>query len=184
MHTSLCLSVSVYGDRERQTESLWPVRSNFGTAAHVLGCERYFHLAGPPRKNMHIYIYLCCLRHMNVQKIAGVASCTNLVQLDLSNNAIVTISGLSALAALSKLVLASNRITSVGGLEGLCSLKHLLLQDNKIGQTDSINLPMLAQLPSLQSLYLSNPGGRQVRWRSRSNTAISGRGTVSCQGAK
>lgn len=97
-----------------------------------------------------------------LQRISGLSTFPNICHLDLSNNAIRSISNLSSLVALRKLVLTNNRIAKVEGLEGLLSLEHLLLQENMLQTLSSLNLPMLASLPCLSTVYLQNHDGKQV----------------------
>jgi Leucine-rich repeat (LRR) protein len=97
-----------------------------------------------------------------MQRIRGLEACINLVELDLTSNAIATITGLETLSALRKLVLAQNRISQVLGLDNLCSLEHLLLQGNCILTLAAVNLEMLAKLPKLQSLYLQSSNRTEV----------------------
>lgn len=104
----------------------------------------------------------CNARRLSVQRISGLDKCSNLRELELAGNSITDMSGLSCLTALKKLVLTSNRISAVTGLEHLASLEHLLLQGNQLQTMQSVNLPLLAQLPALCSLYLRNVDRTQV----------------------
>jgi Leucine-rich repeat (LRR) protein len=98
-----------------------------------------------------------------MQRMSGLEACCNLVELDLSANAIHDISSLSCLKALRKLVLSHNRIIQLSGLEGLVALEHLLLQDNCLRTEESVNLAMLQMLPQLCTLYLKDASGSEVR---------------------
>ncbi|KAK9816890.1 hypothetical protein WJX72_006824 [[Myrmecia] bisecta] len=97
-----------------------------------------------------------------ISKIGRLDHCINFVELDLSGNRLCRLSGLDQLQRLQKLVLTSNRLVCLDGLSALAALEHLLVQDNCLASLADLNLPQLASLPRLQSLYFQNPGGAQA----------------------
>ncbi|GFR43792.1 hypothetical protein Agub_g4909 [Astrephomene gubernaculifera] len=75
-----------------------------------------------------------CLHGNNLTRIEGLQDLAELVELNLSSNAIASIDpgSLRGLSRLTSLNLASNRLPTVQGLDGLSSLEHLNLSYNYI----------------------------------------------------
>mmetsp|Transcript_27397 Transcript_27397/g.64892 ORF Transcript_27397/g.64892 Transcript_27397/m.64892 type:complete len:283 (-) Transcript_27397:145-993(-) len=85
--------------------------------------------------------------------------CTNMTELDLSNNNLERIQGLDKCSSLRLLNLSGNRILSIDGLQGLDGLETLMLQGNRLKSVEALNLPLLGELPSLRGLYLQDIDG-------------------------
>lgn len=85
--------------------------------------------------------------------------CPNLVELDLSHNAIDDASGLSCLQKLTTLRLTNNKIASLAFATKLASLEQLQLQGNNIAHMREISA--LAGLKRLAILYLRNVDGTE-----------------------
>jgi len=66
-----------------------------------------------------------------IQAIAGLHNCKQLVELCISNNNLTTISGLEGLP-LKTLRLNSNSLTKINGFESLSSLQYLDLSGNEV----------------------------------------------------
>ncbi|EFJ51748.1 hypothetical protein VOLCADRAFT_56822 [Volvox carteri f. nagariensis] len=75
-----------------------------------------------------------CLHGNNITRIDGVQGLTNLVELNLSSNAVSSLDpgSLRCLTRLTLLNLASNRLQAVQGLDGLANLEQLNLSYNYI----------------------------------------------------
>ena len=84
--------------------------------------------------------------------IGSLSELTNLLTLDLSNNAISALTGLENCVNLKLLNLSYNKISNVGILQPLNKLEHLDLQGNKI--TDAKCFPTSGVTESLMVLYL------------------------------
>ena len=85
--------------------------------------------------------------------------CPNLVELDLSGNAIDDPAGLSCLKSLAKLRLTGNKVKSLRFAAGLAGLEQLFMQANQVGHMNEIK--HLAGLAKLQFFYLRNLDGSQ-----------------------
>jgi len=82
--------------------------------------------------------------------------CVNVTEINLSDNHIDRIQGFDKCLQLRRVILENNRVSKVEGLRELQSLETLLLQGNRIETIEDLNLPLLAELPNLKSLYLQN----------------------------
>ena len=82
-----------------------------------------------------------------ITDLTGLEEATGLTDLDLGDNAIVTLNPLSGLTSLTDLDLGGNEIVDVSGLSGLSSLESLDLADNLIENVSS--LPNLSSLETL-----------------------------------
>jgi internalin A len=80
--------------------------------------------------------------------LTGLEHCTNLMALDLANNAIVSVEPLKSLTKVQTLTLAHNRIKDISSLSSLAGLQYLDLEDNQVA-----SLEPLAKLKDLTALY-------------------------------
>lgn len=101
--------------------------------------------------------------------MAGLASCTALVELYLSHNGIWALdSGLSKLTALKVLDVSNNRISRVEHLQGLTQLADLWLNDNQIPSLEGLEEALADQRDSLTTIYLdNNPAAAAADYKQR-----------------
>ena len=86
-----------------------------------------------------------------ISDVSALANLADLMQLDLSDNAVEDIGPLAGLVRLNSLMLNSNRIADLSPLTNMTSLTLLDLRENSID-----DLEPLSELASLQRLYLAN----------------------------
>lgn len=86
----------------------------------------------------------------SLSSISHLSGCANLMQLDLSNNAIRNLESLSKMADLKNLVLHRNAVTSLSALEYCLNLETLDLSNNSIA-----DIRPICDLPKLKELNLS-----------------------------
>ena len=70
--------------------------------------------------------------------IGSIPECTNLLQLDLSQNRITMLTGIDSLINLKIIDLSYNRLTTVDALKGCIQLESIFLQGNQIKDIGTI----------------------------------------------
>ncbi|KXZ43849.1 hypothetical protein GPECTOR_79g128 [Gonium pectorale] len=98
-----------------------------------------------------------CLHGNNITRVEGLQHLTNLVDLNLSSNALASIDpgSLRALSRLTSLNLASNRLQTVQGLNGLSNLEQLNLSYNYITSLGGLSV-LQGPLSKLRVLNLKH----------------------------
>ena len=87
---------------------------------------------------------------LEIKNLTGLEKCANLLELNLSNNAIIDLKPLAALENLQSLDLSKNKISDLTPLAKLKKLQYLELSGNQAQKIDA-----LADLTKLSALYLS-----------------------------
>lgn len=88
---------------------------------------------------------------MQLRSITAVAVCTNLTELDVSDNHIRSLDGVGGLESLKKLVVDINRVERLEPLKSVKSLEALHIEANNISNVDEVK--HLAELPNLHTLH-------------------------------
>jgi len=99
------------------------------------------------------------LCNMNIRRMEQLEDCSNITEIDLSDNRIIKIEGLQGSSKLRKLSLAGNQISTIEGLGHLNTLESLQIQGNQISSLSE--LEKLAPMQSLRTLFLKNIDGSQ-----------------------
>lgn len=128
-----------------------------------------------------------------IESIEGICELSNLRQLDVQNNRLVSITGINDLIHLEELYLASNAITSVDGIPTAGTLSTIDLSRNKLSNLAGIEAQIMLEdlwlssnqfetfdflehvqmLPKLTTIYLEhNPISRDYEYRMRLSAAV------------
>ena len=100
---------------------------------------------------------LLCLTGVGIGKIACLALCTNLTELDLSRNNLASTDGIHEAPQLRKLDLSYNKLARIDHVGRVGALEVLKLQGNLIADVDVLSA--LAPLTLLRALYLQDRDG-------------------------
>ena len=133
--TSLCL----HGNAISRIEGLHQVHGRRCSASCIassatttlLACTGKQSIYAPPQGDASVWLkYL----HPSARtsRAAALAQAHQLIELNLSSNALTAVEGLAGLSRLEVLDLASNRLREVAGLDGLRALRTLNLAHNRL----------------------------------------------------
>ena len=98
-----------------------------------------------------LFLTTLFINDLNIWNIDGLNNCTNLVELDLSNNHVYQITALGELIYLERLKISSNNITNFNPLELLINIEEL-----EISHLNLSEINFISSLDNINRLVISN----------------------------